>query len=445
MDYPQLARDVTVRAGTKGADQCDCYIEKGRKLTIKVRHGEVESIERAGFRGLGVRIIVKGSLGFGFTTDFSQEAVDDLVGRTMDFARTSTPDPHAGIAEHPTPDEVDLEISDPAIEETPLDHKTGLALACEQAAYDCDSRIKYTYGASYGDQSGSVILARMGTDPIRYDATRVDMSCIPVAEHGGERRMGVWYCSERFLSDMEPAATVGDVAAKRAVAMLGARSVPTQKASVIFDPSTGVELVAEIFNSLDGENVLRGMSFMRDKMGERVGSDQVGFVDDGRIPRRVGSRPFDAEGIPTTRTSAIQKGLLKAYFYDTRSSRKAGTASTGNARRGFDSIPHIAANNFYMLPGSTPKDDVISDVKKGVLITNLLGFGVNVTTGDYSRGAEGLWIEDGRISHPVDGITIAGNMADMLKGIAAIASDLRFFGRIGSPTFVIDRMTIAGD
>jgi len=445
MDYLQLAKDVTAKAGSKGADECDCYIERGRNLTIKVRNGEVESIERAGFTGLGVRLIVKGSLGFGFTTDLSPKTIEDLVERSLDFARTSTPDPYAGIAEPSPPDGEDLEISDPTIEDTPLEEKTGMALACEQAAYDSDDRIKHTYGASYSDQSGTVILARLDYDPICYDSTRVDMTCIPVAEQGGERRMGVWCCSERFLSDMEPAATIGAVAARRAVAMLGARSLPTQKASVVFEPSTGCELVEEIFNSLDGENVLRGMSFLKDRLGEQVGSEQVSFVDDGRIPRRVGSRPFDAEGIPTTRTLAMDKGLIKAYFYDARSARKAGMSPTGNARRGFNSIPHIASNNFYLIPGRTPKDDVISGVKKGIMITNLLGFGVNITTGDYSRGAEGLWIEDGCISHPVDGITIAGNMADMLKGMVAVASDLRFFGRIGSPTFVIDEMTIAGD
>jgi len=444
MDYLEIAKDITRKAGKRGADQCDCYIERGRNLTISVRNGEVESIERAGFTGLGIRLIVGGSLGFGFTTDLSPETVDGLVDRSLDFARTSTPDPYAGIAEYPLPDEADLEISDPTIKDTPLEEKTAMALACEQAAYDHDSRIKHTYGASYSDQMGGVILCRLGGDPISYDASRVDVACIPVAEQEGEKRMGIWSCSERFLSDMEPAATVGQTAARRAVAMLGARSVPTQKVSVVFDPSTGCELLEEIFDSLDGENIMRGMSFMKDRLGDQVGSAEVSLVDDGRVPRKIGSRPFDAEGIPTTRTLAIEKGVLKTYFYDTRSAKKAGVTSTGNARRGFDSIPHIASNNFYMLPGRAARDEVIASVEKGIMINRLLGFGVNITTGDYSRGAEGLWIENGRISHPVDGITIAGNLADMLKGVVAMASDLRFFGRMGSPTFVIDRMTIAG-
>lgn len=445
MDYIQLADDVTSRAKGKGADQCDCYIESGRELTVKVRGGEIESIERARFRGLGVRMIMQRRLGFGFTTDLSTKAIADLIERACDFARASTPDPHAGIPEHTPVDATDLEICDPTIEETPLEDKIERALVCEQAAYDFDKRIRHTYGASYSDQSGSIILARMGSEPISYNATHVDMTCVPVAEEAGERRMGIWYSSERMLSDMDSPEILGRTAAQRAVWMLGARGVPTQKASVVFDPRTGCELIEEIFNCLDGENILRGTSFMRDKLGEQVGSELVSFVDDGRMPRRVGSRPFDAEGVPTGRTLAIDKGLIKANFYDSRSARKAGTASTGNARRGFDSTPQIAANNFYLLPGRDSKEDVISTVKNGVMITNLLGFGVNITTGDYSRGAEGVWIKDGKISHPVDGVTIAGNMADMLKGIVAVGSDLHFFGRMGSPTFVIDSMTIAGE
>jgi PmbA protein len=445
MDYLQLAKDVTAKAGARGAEQCDCYIETGRELAIKVRGGQVESIERARFRGLGMRLIAKGSLGFGFTTDFAPGPIEELIGRIHDFARASTPDPYAGIPEPEAPEAADLEIYDPAVEQTPLEEKIDRAMACEQAAYDFDKRIQRTYGASYMDQCGTIILARMGSDPITYKATHIDMTCAPVAEAGGERRMGIWYTSERMLSDMEPPAILGRTAAQRAVWMLGAKSVPTQKASVVFDPRTGSELVEEIFNSLDGENAARGMTFLRDKLGRQVGSELASFVDDGRMPRRVGSRPFDAEGVPTGRTLAVDKGLITGFFYDHRTARKAGTASTGNARRGFDSTPQIGSNNFYLLPGRESRESVVEGVKNGVMVTNLLGFGVNITTGDYSRGAEGLWIKDGKVSHPVDGITIAGNLVDMLNGIVGVASDLRFFGRMGSPTFVIDEMTIAGD
>ena len=444
MDYIELANDVTRKAAAKGADQCDCFIEAGRELTIKVRSGEVESIERANFKGLGIRLFVNKCLGFGFTTDFSSSSIDDLIERSRAFARTSTPDPEAGMPEPVPIEEADLEINDPKIEKTSLKKKIDLTLACEAAAYDYDKRIKYTYGTSYSDERGTIILARMNSEPISYEGTHFDLTCVPVAESGEEKRMGIWLSAERFLSDLEPAAVVGRTAAQRAIAMLGAESVPTQKAPVVFDPRTGAQVVEEVFAGLDGENILRGMSFLKGKLGEKVGSEAASFVDDGRMPRRLGSRPFDAEGIPTRRTLGIEKGTVKSYFYDFRSAAKAGAQPSGNARRGFASIPSTGANNFYLLPGKVSKDDVIASIGHGLMVTNLLGFGVNITTGDYSRGAEGLWIEGGKITHPVDGITVAGNLLNMLSDMEAVASDLHFFGRIGSPTFAVREMTIAG-
>lgn len=445
MDYLQLADDVIAKARKKGADQCDCVIEIGSELSIKVRQGGVESIERASVTGLGIRFFVKKALGFGFTTDFSPDSIDDLIKSARDFATTSTPDPEAGIPEFEKTYGPDLEINDPRIDEISLSDKTRLALECEQAAYDYDKRISKTYGTSYNEQNGRVILARVGADPIFYDGTHFNIVCVPVAEDAGQKRMGIWVSSERFLSDLEPPAKIGMIAAGRAVSMLGARTPRTQKASVVFDSRTACEVVENIFDALDGENVLRGMSFLRGKRGLKVGSDLATFIDDGRMARRTGSRPFDGEGTATGRTLAIDKGVLKSYFYDFRSGNKAGCRSTGNARRSFGSIPGVGPNNFYLIPGTAPRDAVIQGVKHGVLVTSLLGFGVNTTTGDFSRGAEGLWIEDGEITYPVDGITIAGNLEEMLKGVVAVASDLRFFGRIGSPTFVVHEMTIAGD
>lgn len=451
MDYVDLAGEITREAKARGADDADCFVETGRELTIKVRSGEVESIERASFRGMGIRLFVGQRMGFGFTTDFSRASLADLVERCHAFALATTPDPDAGIPEreHVEPDERgeagDLEINDPSIDEIPLAKKTELALTCESAAYDYDKRIKHTYSTAYSEQKGRIIIARMSSRPILYEATSFEILCAPVAEEDGEKRMGIWTSDGRFFADIEPAHLIGQTAARQAIAMLGARTPPTQKTNVVFNPATGSEVMAHIFNGLDGQRVLRGMSFLKDKLGKRVGSKLATFVDDGRMPRRMGSRPFDAEGVPTRRIPAIAKGMLKSYFYDYRSSRKAGTSPTGNARRGFTSIPEVAENNFYLIPGIMSKDDLIGSIKDGLLVTRLLGFGVNITTGDYSRGAEGLWIKDGKISHPVDGITIASNLGEMLKGMDAVASDLRFFGRFGSPTFAIREMTIAGE
>ena len=444
-EYLDLAAEIARKAKAMGADQCDCFVETGREMSIRVRSGEVESIERAHFRGLGIRFFSANRLGFGFTTDFSARSLEDLLGQCRAFALAATPDPDSGMPEPVPIPPGDLDINDPSIDDRPLVEKTDFVLACEAAAFASDKRIKHAYSTTYEEQHGRVIIARPGSEPLFYDATSFEIFCAPVAEEGVQKRMGVWVSGARFFSDLEPAEVVGQIAATRALSLLGATTMKTSKASVVFDSLTGSEVVAEIFNALDGERVQRGMSFLKDRLGGKIASDTATFVDDGRMPRKMGSRPFDAEGIPTKRVVALDKGLLKSYFHDWRSARKAGTSPSGNARRGFASIPRVGENNFYLIPGSVQRDNLISGIDRGLLVTRLLGFGVNLTTGDFSRGAEGLWIEKGRIDHPVDGVTIAGNLADMLRGLDGAASDLRFFGRFGSPTFAVREMTIAGE
>ena len=445
MDYLDMAKGVTAKAKASGADECDCLIEVGRNLSVTVRKGEVESIERAAFKGLGIRLFRKKKLGFGFTTDLSAASLDDLVQRCSEFADVSTADPMASVPRPAPPALDDLEIFDPAIEDVPTDEKVDLVLACEQAAFDYDSRIKNTYGTAYEDSRVRVILATMDSDPVAYEGTHFEIGCLPVAESDGEKRIGIWYSPRRFFSDLESPSHVGGMASRRAVEMLGAKPVKTQKASVVFGPITGIEFVRSIFSALDGENELRGTSFLKGKINQQVASERVTFIDDGRMPRKLGSRPFDGEGTVTGTTVGIDRGVLKAHYYDSRSARKAGTETTGNASRGYGTIPSVGANNFYLAPGDTPADEVIAAVENGLLVTRLLGFGVNITTGDYSRGAEGLWIRNGHIEGPVSGVTIAGDMLDMLKDTVCVGSDLHFFGQFGSPTFAIREMTIAGE
>jgi PmbA protein len=443
-DHLELAADVVRRTAAAGADQCDCLIEAGRELTIKIRQGGVESIERAAFRGLGIRFFSGGRLGFGYTTDFSAGSIARLIDGCRAFAQVATPDPAAGVNPPAAVETEDLEICDPEADRLPLARKIDYLLACEAAARDFDRRIAHVYSVAYEEQQGRMILATKDAAPVFYDATGFEVFCAPVAEADGEKRMGVWGSDARFFADLEPADLVGRTAARRAVSLVGASTPATQKATVVFDTLTGTEVVAEIFRSLDGERILKGMSFLKDKMSRRVGPETVTFADDGRMPRRLGSRPFDGEGVPTRRVAAIDRGVVKSFFYDCRSARKAGASPGGNARRGYASIPQVGENNFYLVPGKITRDQLIEGITEGFLVTRMLGFGVNLTTGDYSRGAEGLWIKNGKLDRPVDGVTIAGNLAEMLEGIQGVASDLRFFGRFGCPTFAVSRMTVAG-
>jgi PmbA protein len=444
VDYLDLAKQVTAKARARGADECDCLIEVGSNLSVTVRNGEVESIERAVFKGLGIRFFKQKKLGFGSTTDLSPASLDALIEQCADFARVSTADPVAAVEEI-EPAGGDLEIFDHSIESVPMSDKVDLVLQCERAAFDYDGRIKNTYGTAYEDSRVRVVLATMNSEPVAYEGTHFEIGCLPVAESDGEKRIGIWYSPRRFFSDLESPSHVGTMASRRAVSMLGARPAKTQKASVVFGPLTGIEFVRSIFSALDGENELRGTTFLKGKLGAPVASEAVSFIDDGRMPRKLGSRPFDGEGTATRTTPGIERGVLKAYFYDSRSARKARSASTGNATRGYGSIPSVGANNFYLASGEASPEEVIAGIDNGLLVTRLLGFGVNITTGDYSRGAEGLWIRNGKVEGPVSGVTIAGNMPDMLCGIDCVGSDLHFFGQFGSPTYAIREMTIAGE
>ncbi len=445
MDYESLAKDVVTRAVKLGADQCDAFIETGSQLEITVRKGEPETVQRAGFTGLGIRFFKEKRLGFSFATDLSKEAIDKAIEQARAFAMSSSADPNGGIAESICREVEDLGIFDPKVDEIPIAKKISMALECEQAAYDFDPRITNTYGTTYNEEKIKIVIATHNSDPISYSATTFELGCIPLAESEGEKRIGIWLSKERLFDGIEPPSVIGRTSAANAIRMLGAKRVKTQKASVVFDQRTAGEVLENIFDCLDGNMVIKGMSFLKDRIGEKVASDLVTIIDDGRLPSLTGSRPFDADGVATQRTICIEKGILKQFLYDVRTARKARTNSTGNARRGFDTVPSVGPNNFYLLPGNLLPKEIIGSVSNGILITNLLGFGVNPTTGDFSRGAEGLWIKNGEIIHPVDGITIAGNLLDMLRGIVAVGSDLRFFGRIGAPTFMIEQMTIAGD
>lgn len=445
MDYEDLASDVVKKAVRLGADQCDAFIETGTHLEITVRKGKPETVERARFTGLGIRFFSKKRLGFSFATDLSSDAIDRAIDQARAFALSASPDPDGGPAEAICKEVEDLAIFDPSIEDLPIAKKIGMALECEQAAYDYDPRIKNTYGTSYNEETITIVIATHNCDPTSYRATRFELACIPVAESNGEKRIGIWVSKERLLSEIEPPVVIGRTSAYNAIRMLGAKPTKTQKAPVVFEQRTAAEVLENIFDCLDGNMVIKGMSFLMDRLDQKVASEHVTIIDDGRIPSRTGSRPFDADGIPTQRTICIDRGILKQFLYDLRTARKAQTKSTGNAWRGFDTVPSIGPNNFYLAPSDTSPEQIIRSVSNGILITSLLGFGVNPTTGDFSRGAEGLWISNGEVASPIDGITIAGNLLDMLKGISAVGSDLRFFGRIGSPTFLIDQMTIAGD
>jgi PmbA protein len=253
-----------------------------------------------------------------------------------------------------------------------------------------------------------------------------------------------WYARARHLARLDDPAEVGRRAAARTIRRLGARRVPTQEAPIVFEAEVAASLLRHLAGAVVGQSLYRGTSFLLGRQGDIVASPLVTVVDDGRMPGGHGSRPFDAEGLATRRTVVLENGKLLSYLFDTYSARRMNAASTGNAARAVGDSPSAAPTNFYLAAGTTAPEDIIASVDRGLLVTELIGFGVNAVTGDYSRGAAGMWIEHGEITHPVEEITIAGNLLDMFRDIEMVGSDLVFRGSVAAPTLKIRRMTIAG-
>ena len=267
----------------------------------------------------------------------------------------------------------------------------------------------------------------------------------PVAQTNGSMQRDFWYSTQRKFALLEAPEAVGRRAAERALRRLGARKIATREVPVVFDPEISATLLRHLSSALSGYSLYKGASFLAGKLGERIASELVSVVDDGTIPGALGSKPFDGEGLPVGKRRVVERGILKSYLLDTYSGRKLGLPSTGNASRSIGEPPGVSPTNFFLAAGSHSPEEIVASVEEGLYVTELIGFGVNLITGDYSRGAVGLWIEKGKLTYPVEEITIAGNLKEMLGNIEMVGNDLELRGRIAAPTIKISRMTVAGN
>jgi PmbA protein len=289
-----------------------------------------------------------------------------------------------------------------------------------------------------------VVLANSNGFAGEYQSSSAALVVIPIAEQDGEMQRGTWYDMRRRRADLEAPETVGRIAASRAVRRLGARKIASCEVPVVFEPTTARDLVSTVFQAVSGDSVFRKASFLLNQLGEQIASKVLTVVDDGLRNAGIGSRPFDGEGLPTRRTTVVDGGRLESYLLNTYTARKLGMQSTGNASRGLVGSTSVGPGNMYVEPGQTSQADIIASVERGLLVTELLGFGVNIVNGDYSRGASGLWIENGEIVYPVHEVTIAGNLKEMLRRIAMVGNDLEFRGRFASPSLLVEGMVVSG-
>lgn len=446
MDSRDLAQDLIEKARSLGADAADVVVVSGTDFSVTVRKGDVETLTDAGSKALGLRVFVGRRNAGTYTSDFSPGALEDLVGDTVTMARATGEDPAAGLPDEMVPaEDLDLDLFDPSPAALPTAERISWARRAEEAALAFSPEITNSQGASYGSSEGEVVLANslgfLGT----YRTSSVSFSVVPVGERDGEMQRDYWYSSGRGLSDLLAAEEVGRIAAERTVKRLGARKVSTAEVPVVFDPETAAEILGHVFRAISGYSVFRNATFLKDRLGEQVASPLLTLVDDGRRRRGLGSRPFDGEGLPTRKNVPLEAGVLKHYLCDSYSARKIGARPTGSARRGIAGGPSVGAGNLYFEAGTSSPEEIIGDVGAGFYVTDLIGFGVDLVSGDFSQGAAGQWIDGGRLTHPVHEVTIAGNLRDMLRDVDAVGRDLVFRGSSASPTVRIRRMTVSGN
>ncbi len=443
-DFAMSLVSATMR---KGATAAEVMIVESSEFSVGVRLGQIEKLKNSASNHLGLRVLWEGRQAALSTSDFSQDAIDELVREAVELAQMTSVDDQLCL---PDPSEFatnwpDLALYDETMAQMPTDQKIALGLAVEAAAQKTDLRIVNFDGGGFDTSCRSLIMASSSGFVGSYEGSVCSLAIIPIASENGKMQQDYWYDNKRKVTDLESAESIGRQAAERAVRKLGARKVKTQEVPVIFDQRVAASLLGDIFQAISGDAIMRKSSFLVGKLEEKIGSDLLTVIDDGQIVGGLGSRPFDSDGLPTQRTVVIENGRLTSYLLNTYTARKLGLKSTGNANRGLSGPPSVTCNNFFIQAGKTSPKDIISSVKNGFLVTDLMGFGVNIVTGDYSRGAAGIWIENGELTFPVEEVTIAGNLKEMLKEIKMVGNDLGFRDRISAPTLKIEKMIVSGE
>jgi PmbA protein len=433
-----------------GADAGDALLVEAESTETRVRGEEIDFVTQARERTLGIRALVAGARGLRTaltsTSDLEPASVARMVDATVALARATAEDPAAGLPEGGfAQDAPELSLADPRDRGVPVEARIESARRAEAAARAVDPRIVNSEGSQAGSELRTVVYGNTQGFLGSYEAASHSLSCEPIAGQNGSLQRDSWWTVARRLADLEEPERVGRRAGERALRRLGSRRVRTQEVPVLFDPLTAPSLLSHVVACVNGYSVYRETSFLASRMGERIASELVTLIDDGRLPGGLGSRPFDGEGLPTRRTEIVREGRLESWLLDAYSARKLGAASTGSAARGPTSAPSVAPTNLWLEPGSGTLEELVASTERGLLVTELIGMGFHPVTGDYSRGAAGLWIEAGEIVHAVEEITIAGNLGEMLASIDAVADDLVWLGRIASPSLRVARMTVAGE
>ena len=443
-----MVDDVVRRARAAGADTAEALGQTQRDLSVKVRLGETEMVEEAGSSAIGLRVLKGGRSATTSTSDLSPPGLARLVEDALALVELSEEDPLSGP---PDSSELartlpDLDLYDPALESVDGAAARALALAAEQAARDLDPRISNSEGASVGRVVGFTAFATSDGFAGGFPSSFISLVVQPLADDaGGKKRVGFHWDARRHRGALADPAEVGAEAARRTLAKLGATKIPTGELPVVFSPDAGRGLLSLLCGCVSGSSVYRRQSYLADREGQVVASPLVDVADDATLPRGPASRPFDGEGLPSRANAVIVDGRLESFLLDCYSARQLGKpTSTGNAARGVGGRPTVAPTNFHLKAGQTDPEAMVKELDRGLYVTSTMGFGFNAVTGDFSRGAEGFLIENGALGRPVGEITISLGFPDLWARVDAVGSDLDPKSGVASPTFRVERMTVAG-
>jgi PmbA protein len=452
LDLKSLAAEVVARAIKAGATDAEAVVSEGDEFSVSVRMGEVETLQESGSRGMGLRVFVGQRSASASTSDLTPDGIAQLVTGAIALAQVTEEDAFAGLPDQADFGQLDadLHLYFEDVYSLPAAERIDQARRAEAAALAVDARITNSQGGHFDAATGRRVLANSRGFLGEYRSSYCGISAAPLAmDANGAMQRDFWSSSARRIADLESPESIGQEAARRALRRLGARRVPTQRVPIVFAPEVARSLIGHLFEAASGDSIWRSASFLAGQLGGSVAAPSITIIDDHTmlLPNGVGgfgTSPFDGEGLPTRRTVVVQDGVLQTYLLNTYTGCKLGMRSTGNATKGLTGSPGIGAGNLYLLPGSQTPEEILSEISTGFYVTSLMGFGANMVTGDYSRGASGLWIENGELTYAVEEVTIAGNLREMLRNITAIGNDLVFRGSGASPTLRVDGMTVAG-
>jgi len=445
-ELKNIAKAALAEARRGGANDTDVILTNYTSSRIKVRLGKTEELRQSNPQTLGIRVFLGKRKALTYTSDLRPAAVKQMVQKALEIARLSDADEFNGLPDKSLFGIADakLELYDPEIVKITADRKLTITNELEALGLKQNPLITNSGGAFWSDSYGQTLLMNTRGFSGAQEYSSCSLSLQLVAEKDGIKQTDYWWSGQRTFNKLDSIESIAKTAADRTIRKIGARKPVTQSVPVVFDPQAGGDFLNIIAAVVVGNAVYQKNSFLVNKIDQSIAIPELNIIDDATLPGGLGSGYFDDEGLPGRRNLVIENGVLKTYLCDCYSARKLNRAPTGSARRGASSEPSPATTNFYIQPGKYSPAEIIGSVENGLYLTDVNWVGINYVTGDYSRGAEGLWIENGKIAYPVQECTVASNMLTMLNSIKMIGNDLEFRGSVNSPTFKIDQMMVSG-